>query len=107
MRGVQCYQKSLAGLTSASGWERLQEKCVEVLDVGGRLIEAVSRVEGPQQLQLSSSIRLSVSSATKLIQKGQTDFTTGEVVPAIQTQLEPLLAALATLTDKIVKLREG
>ena len=71
------------------------------------LLEAVGRVEGVQQLQLSSSIRLSVASASKLIQQGQTNVTTGEMSGSIQSRLDPLLSSLAALTDRIVKLREG
>ena len=107
VRGVQCYQRSLAAITSVKGWERTEEKCVEVVSLSGDMMEAVSRVEGVQQLQLSSSIRLSVSSASKLIQQGQTNVKTGEITENIQTLLQPLLSSLASLTDRIVKLREG
>jgi len=107
VRGVQCYQRSLAAITSVKGWERTEETCVEVIGLTGNMMEAVTRVEGVQQLQLSSSIRLSVSSASKLIQQGQTNVKTGEMTENIQTLLQPVLASLASLTDRIVKLREG
>merc|ERR550517_1054767 len=107
VRGVQCYQRSLAAITSVKGWERTEEKCVEVVSLSGNMMEAVTRVEGVQQLQLSSSIRLSVSSATKLIQQGQTNVSTGEMAGDIQAQLQPLMSSLAALTDRIAKLREG
>ena len=107
VRGVQCYQKGLAAITSVKGWERGEEKCEEVISLSGRMMEAVGRVEGVQQLQLSSSIRLSVASASKLIQQGQTNITTGEMAGNIQSRLDPLLCSLASLTDRIVKLREG
>ena len=107
VRGVQCYQKGLAAITSVKGWERGEEKCEEVISLSGRMMEAVGRVEGVQQLQLSSSIRLSVASASKLIQQGQTNVSTGEMSGSIQSRLDPLLSSLAALTDRIVKLREG
>ena len=107
VRGVQSYQKSLAALTSVKGWERGEEKCAEVVSLSLRLMEAVGRVEGVQQLQLASSIRLSVSSASKLIQQGQTNVSTGEMAGDIQAQLQPLMSSLAALTDRIAKLREG
>ena len=80
---------------------------MEVASLSGGLMEAVTRVEGAQHLQLSSSIRLSVSSASKLIQQGQTNVTTGEMAGDIQAQLQPLMSSLAALTDRIAKLREG
>ena len=107
VRGVQCYQRSLAAITSVKGWERTEEKCVEVVSLSRDMMEAVSRVEGVQQLQLSSSIRLSVASASKVLQQGQTNIKTGEISENIQTHLEPLLSSLASLTDRIAKLREG
>ena len=92
---------------SKSTQERGEEKCAEVVSLSLRLMEAVGRVEGVQQLQLASSIRLSVSSASKLIQQGQTNVSTGEMAGDIQAQLQPLMSSLAALTDRIAKLREG
>ena len=108
VRGVQCYQRALAAATSVKGWERTEEKCLEVVRLSGDLMEAVGKVEpGAQHLQLSSSIRLSVASASKVLQQGQTNIKTGEISENIQTHLEPLLSSLASLTDRIAKLREG
>ena len=107
---------TFAGLFSVeeagTGWvtntTRAEEKCLEVVRLSGDLMEAVGRVEpGAQHLQLSSSIRLSVASASKVLQQGQTNIKTGEISENIQTHLEPLLSSLASLTDRIAKLREG
>ena len=70
-------------------------------------MEAVSRVTGAQNLQMSSSIRMSLSSAVKLIQQGQTSIKTGEVKETLREKLQTLSSDLAILTDRIMKLREG
>ena len=70
-------------------------------------MEAVSRVTGAQNLQMSSSIRMSLSSAVKLIQQGQTNIQTGEVKETLREKLQTLSSDLAILTDRIMKLREG
>merc|ERR1719450_932986 len=83
VRSVQAYQKSLAAVTSSRGWERLEETCVQVMDLSLTLMEAVTRVTGVQHLQMSSSIRMSVSSASQLIHQGQTNVQTGQVKGSI------------------------
>ena len=70
-------------------------------------MEAVSRVTGAQNLQMSSSIRMSLTSAVKLIQQGQTNIQTGEVKETLREKLQTLSSDLAILTDRIMKLREG
>lgn len=107
VRSVQCYQKSLASLTGNRGWERQEEACLRVIDTGLALMEAVSRVTGAQNLQMSSSIRMSLTSAVKLIQQGQTNIQTGEVKETLREKLQTLSSDLAILTDRIMKLREG
>ena len=107
VRRVQCYQKSLACLTGNRGWERMEEDCLKVIDTGLALMEAVSGVTGAQCLQMSSSIRMSLSSAVKLIQQGQTNIQTGEVKETLRGKLQTLSSDLAILTDRIMKLREG
>ena len=62
---------------------------------------------GAQNLQMSSSIRMSLSSAVKLIQQGQTNIQTGEVKESLTEKLQTLSSDLAILTDRIMKLREG
>ena len=62
---------------------------------------------GAQNLQMSSSIRMSLSSAVKLIQQGQTNIQTGEVKETLREKLLTLSSDLAILTDRIMKLREG
>ena len=89
------------------GWERQEESCLQVIDTGLALMEAVSRVTGAQNLQMSSSIRMSLSSAVKLIQQGQTNIQTGEVKETLREKLQTLSSDLAILTDRIMKLREG
>ena len=62
---------------------------------------------GAQNLQMSSSIRMSLTSAVKLIQQGQTNIQTGEVKENLREKLQTLSSDLAILTDRIMKLREG
>ena len=107
VRRVQCYQKSLACLTGNRGWERMEEDCLQVIDTGLALMEAVSGVTGAQCLQMSSSIRMSLSSAVKLIQQGQTNVNTGEVKETLREKLQSLSSELSILTDRILQLREG
>ena len=107
VRRVQFYQKCLACLTGTRGWERVEEACLQVIDTGLCLMEAVSGVTGAQSLQMSSSIRMSLSSAVKLIQQGQTNVNTGEVKETLREKLQSLSSELSVLTDRILKLREG
>ena len=107
VRSVQCYQKSLAATTGSRGWERQEETCVQLIAVCRTLMAAVARVTGAQHLQLASSIRMSVSSAAKLVQQGQTSVQTGLVQEGVRDQLELLTSELALFTDNIAKLREG
>ena len=62
---------------------------------------------GAQNLQMSSSIRMSLSSAVKLIHQGQTNIQTGELKETLREKLQTLSSDLAILTDRIMKLREG
>ena len=107
VRSVQCYQKSLASLTGNRGWERQEDSCLQVIDTGLTVMEAVSRVTGAQNLQISSSIRMSLTSAVKLIQQGQTNIQTGEVKESLREKLQTLSSELSLLTDRIMKLREA
>ena len=107
VRSIQSYQKSLSSLTGNRGWEKQEEDCLRVIDTGLILIEAVSRVTGAQNLQMSSSIRMSLSSAVKLIQQGQTHVQTGEMKETFREKLQSLSSELSILTNKIMKLREG
>ena len=107
VRSIQCYQKSLSSLTGNRGWEKQEKDCLRVIDTGLILIEAVSRVTGAQNLQMSSSIRMSLSSAVKLIQQGQTHVQTGEMKETFREKLQSLSSELSILTNKIMKLREG
>ena len=107
VRCVQAYQKSLAASTSTRGWEKQEETCNQVMNICMILMEAVTRVTGVQQLQMSSSIRMSVSSASKLIHQGQTSIQTGQVKDSIGVKLEQVNNELSLLTDRIAKLREG
>ena len=106
VRCVQCYQKSLAASTNNRGWERSEECCLEVGDLSLTLIEAVYRVGGVEHLQLASSIRMSVSSAVKMISQGQTNINTGEIKENIKAKIDSLQEQLSSLTDRIAKLRE-
>ena len=85
----------------------MEEDCLQVIDTGLALMEAVSGVTGAQCLQMSSSIRMSLSSAVKLIQQGQTNVNTGEVKETLREKLQTLSSELAILTDRILQLREG
>jgi len=107
VRGVQCYQKCLAALTGTRGWERTQDTCLEVINLGLVMIEVVRTVEGVQELQLSSSIRLSLSSAVKLVEQGQTIVETGQLGTEVGKVVDHLRIALSSLTERITQLRAG
>ena len=107
VRGVQCYQKSLAAQTGPRGWERREETCLDVISLGLTLVEVVRRVEGVQELQLASSIRLSLSSAVKLVEQGQTSVETGQLGQVVGGKVEQLREALAEITERITQLRAG
>ena len=95
VRCVQAYQKSLAASTSTRGWEKQEETCNQVMNICMILMEAVTRVTGVQQLQMSSSIRMSVSSASKLIHQGQTSIQTGQVKDSIGVKLDQVNKIIA------------
>merc|ERR1719369_602274 len=105
VRGVQCYQKCLAAHTGPRGWEKREEICLEVIRLGLGLVEVVRKVEGVEELQLASSIRLSLASAVKLIDKGQTSVESGELREDMREQVELLKNALVCLTERITQLR--
>merc|ERR1712034_152266 len=101
VRGVQCYQKSLAALTGPRGWERTLESCMEVIKLAFVMIKVVRTVEGVQELQLSSSMRLSISSAVKLIEQGQTNVETGQLGQDLRENVDELKSSLSALTERI------
>ena len=107
VRSVQCYQKSLSASTSTRGWEKHEDTCLQVISTSLTLLDTVQRVTGVQHLQLSSSIRMSVSSAVKLISQGQTNIHTGDISDPVKISLDNLSSELSLLTDRIAKLREG
>ena len=107
VRGVQAYQKSLAAFTGNRGWERNLEMCQDVINLCLNLMSCVCNVTGAQHLQMSSSIRMSVSSASKLIKQAQTNISSGLVNESINDNLEHLNNELASLTERITKLRDG
>eukprot|EP00092_Neocalanus_flemingeri_P007724 GFUD01008340.1.p1 GENE.GFUD01008340.1~~GFUD01008340.1.p1 ORF type:complete len:833 (+),score=293.69 GFUD01008340.1:93-2591(+) len=107
VRGVQCYQKSLAAQIGPRGWERREETCLEVISLGLVLMDVVRKVEGVQELQLASSIRLSLSSAVKMIEQGQTSVESGLMVEVLGEKVEHLREKLAGLTERITQLRAG
>jgi len=107
VRGVQCFQKSLAALTGPRGWERTLETCLEVICLALIMVKVVRSVEGVQELQLASSMRLSISSAIKLIEQGQTSVETGELGQELGEKVQELKGALSMLTERITQLRAG
>merc|ERR1719445_1619950 len=90
VRGVQAYQKSLAAYTGNRGWERNLEMCQDVINLCLNLMSCVCNVTGAQHLQMSSSMRMSVSSASKLIKQAQTNISSGLVNESINDNLEHL-----------------
>merc|ERR1712098_302083 len=84
-----------------------RETWQDVINLCLKMMSSVCNVTGAQHLQMSSSIRLSVSSASKLIQQAQTNISTGVVNESIKENLEQLNHEVASLTERITKLREG
>jgi len=107
VRGVQCYQKSLAALTGPRGWEKNVEGCKEVISLALTMVTVVRTVEGVQELQLSSSMRLSISSAVKMIEQGQTSVETGLLGQDLRENVVELKSSLSALTERISQLRAG
>ena len=107
VRGVQCYQKSLAAFTGPRGWERTSETCLEVISLALTMVEVVRTVDGVQELQLASSMRLGISSAVKVIEQGQTSVETGLLEEGLGAKVEELKNALSLLTERITQLRAG
>jgi len=107
VKSVQCYQKCLAAYTGVRGWEKNLETCHEVIDVAMTMMNSVKSVVGVQELQLSSSMRLSISSAVKLVEKGQTNVVNDSLDHEVEKKINELKTALSILTDRITQLRAG
>ena len=71
------------------------------------MIVNIFRVSGAEHLQMASSIRMSVSSAVKMISQGQTNIATGDIKENVKAKCAGVQEQLSLLTDRIAKLREG
>jgi len=107
VRGVQCYQRGFAALTGIRGWERSNDSCIQVIKLAITMVDVVMTVKGVQELQLAASMRLSIASALKLIEKGQMGVESGNFSEEMGAEVGKMRESLNALTDRITQLRAG
>jgi len=85
VKGCQCLQKSLASYTSKRGWDKDTDSAKSVLEAVRLLVQGVLSVQSKvQQLQLANSARLNVVSSLKMVERSQTNISTGTIQDSIQ-----------------------
>lgn len=103
--GAKNYQRSVASITAHRGWEKVKQTCIDVLVCAKSWIEVVHRVEKSQQLQLYTSLKFSLNSVVKLVEKNQEDVTTGELSEDLLEVLNPVRIGLEQIVVKIAELK--
>jgi len=85
VKGCQCLQKSLAAYTSRRGWDKDTNSAKSVLEAVRLLVQGVLTVQSEvQQLQLANTARLNLVSSLKMVERSQTNISTGSIQESIK-----------------------